>query len=140
MQVRAHYQWLRREGKIRRNKAGDVTYRGPLSPKTVQNVHICFRAALNDAVAADPPLLRKNVAIGCYTYSRRKQQPEMLAWTVEEGRTFLAFASTHQDHCLWHVAQMTGMRRGELLGLCRRDVDLEGARLHVRQQYTPDGT
>jgi integrase len=33
---------------------------------------------------------------------------------------------------------MTGMRRGEPLGLRNRDLDLPNARLHVRQQWTKD--
>jgi integrase len=145
-QFRTHYQFLLREGKIRRNKKGEVIYRGPLSRKTVQNIHICVRSALNDAVAAEPPLLRKNVAIGSYTYSRGKHRPEMLTWTVEEVRAFLAFAAEDFDHALWRTALMTGMRRGELLGLRRRDLMLNrvlsgkpAPALNVRQQYARNG-
>ena len=53
MQVRAHYAWLLKNGKMRRDKDGKVTFQGPLSPKTVSNVHIVFRSALNDAVNAE---------------------------------------------------------------------------------------
>jgi hypothetical protein len=60
-----------------------------MSPKTVQNVFIMHRVALNDAIAADPPLLRKNVAIGAYVYKPRKNRPEMLTWSDEEVWTFL---------------------------------------------------
>ena len=34
---------------------------------------------------------------------------------------------------VWRLAAMTGMRRGEILGLRWRDVDLDAARLSVRQ-------
>jgi integrase len=139
MQVEAHYSFLLKEGKVRRNKKGEVTYRGPLSRKTVLNVHIAFRSALNDAVAADPPLLRKNVVLNRFKYSRRKDRPEMLTWTVEELRAFLAFTAGDGDRVLWWVALMTGMRRGELLGLRRRDLLLARAQLNVRQQYARDG-
>lgn len=142
IQLRAHYSFLLHEGKIRRNSKDEVTYQGPLSPKTVQNVHICLRSALNDAVAADPPLTRKNVSIGAYTYNRRKHRPEMLTWTVEEVRAFLAFTAADADHVLWWLALMTGMRRGELLGLRRRDLQLArvidgqpAPAVNVRQQY-----
>jgi integrase len=145
-QVRAHYAWLLKQGKIRRNAKGEVTYQGPLSPKTVLNVHIAFRSALNDAVNADPPLLRKNVVLGAYTYNRRKNRPEMLTWTVEEVRAFLAYTTADPDHALWWTALMTGMRRGELLGLRRRDLVLErhvagrpAPALNVRQQYARGG-
>lgn len=142
MQFQAHYSWLLKQGKIRRNRAGEITFQGPLAPKTVQNVHTCVRSALNDAVAAEPPLLRKNVAIGCYTFNRRKHRKEMLTWTVEEVRAFLDFTAQDADHALWWTALMTGMRRGELLGLRHRDLLLDrvvdgqpAPALNVRQQY-----
>lgn len=142
MQIRGHLAWLGERGKIRRNSEGEITYQGPLSPKAVADVHVVLRAALNDAVAADPPLLRRNVAVGAYTYNRRKNRPEMLTWTVEEVRTFLDFTAQEPDHVLWWAALMTGMRRGELLGLRRRDLLLDrvvngqpAPALNVRQQY-----
>jgi len=51
----------------------------------------------------------------------------------------VAFAAQDRDLVLYHVAAATGMRRGELLGLRWRDVDLYGARLSVRQQFTRQG-
>jgi integrase len=146
MQFRAHYSWLTKHGKIRRSKEGEITYQGPLSRKSVQNVHIVVRAALNDAVAAEPPLLRKNVAIGCFTYSRRKDRPEMLTWAVEEMHAFLAFTAQEPDHTLYRLNLMTGMRRGEVLGLRHRDLLLDrviqgvaAPALNVRQQWARDG-
>jgi integrase len=53
--------------------------------------------------------------------------------------TFLAFTAQDRELGLYHVAAATGMRRGELLGLRWRDVDLDGVRLSVRQQYTRQG-
>ena len=40
---------------------------------------------------------------------------------------------------LWHVLAMTGMRRGEVCGLCWDDVDLEAGRLAVRRALIPHG-
>lgn len=133
-------------GKIRTTSDGEVTYQGPLSPKTVQNVFITLRAALNAAVAADPPLLRKNVALGTYRYSRRKNRPEMLNWSDSEVWAFLDYTARDADHALWRTALMTGMRRGEILGLRRRDLQLgrvlngkAAPALNVRQQYSRAG-
>lgn len=36
-------------------------------------------------------------------------------------------------YALWHLAAMTGMRRGELLGLRWQDIDLKSKRVAVRQ-------
>src|SRR5262245_16668152 len=63
----------------------------------------------------------------------------MKTWTVEEVQAFLAFTGADRDATLYRTALMTGMRRGELLGLRRRDLDLPRARLNVRQQWTKDG-
>jgi integrase len=58
----------------------------------------------------------------------------MDAWSADELRQFLASI----EHSDWYVpiylAANTGMRRGEVLGLTWRNVDLDGARLIVDQQ------
>jgi integrase len=40
-------------------------------------------------------------------------------------------------YALWRLAVTTGMRRGEVLGLTWRTLDLDGARLDVEQQLVP---
>ncbi len=55
-------------------------------------------------------------------------------WTVEEARTFLAAISDHRLYALFHLGLITGMRRGELLGLRWADVDLEHGAIAVVQQ------
>lgn len=56
------------------------------------------------------------------------------SWTVEEARKFLAANRDHRLHALFHVALVTGLRRGELLGLRWRDIDLERGTIEVAQQ------
>jgi integrase len=86
------------------------------------------------------------VAIGTYTYSRRTHRPEMLNWSDREVWTYLDFTAGDADHAMWRTALMTGMRRGELLGLRRRDLQLDrvlhnrpAPALNVRQQYSRAG-
>jgi integrase len=117
--------------------AGNARTGQGLSRKSVLNVHRCLHAALNDAVA--DALLRKNPADGAFTYAKSRERKEMLTWTVEEIERFQAFTRGVRESALYHVALATGMRRGELLGLRRRDLDLDSARLRVRQQWTKDG-
>jgi integrase len=106
--------------------------RGGLSPKTVRYIHGILRKALADAqrkgtvarnVAelADPPKLS----------ARRKRQ--MQVWAPEELRRFLELVEDHPLYVAFLLAANTGMRRGELLGLRWKDVDLEMARLSVQQ-------
>ncbi len=150
-EVAALYGHLLTEGRVRMRKDPEtgervVVAREGLSKKSVANVHICLRAALNDAVEADPPLLRRNPAVGAFSYSRTKNRPEMQTWSAEEMQAFLDFTAEDRDFALYRMALMTGMRRGELLGLRWRDLDLstvvdDAPRpcIRVRQQWTKDG-
>ena len=120
LQIRALYRKLAENG---------------LSEKTVHNVHVCLHKALQDAV--DDGLLRRNPAERAH--AKPKDRPEMKTWSADELAAFLTFTAQDRELVLYHVAAATGMRRGELLGLRWRDVDLNAARLSVKQQYTRQG-
>jgi integrase len=133
-----------RLGKVRLQSVDRLLIRGlyrklaesGLSEKTVHNVHICLHKALEDAVADG--LLRRNPAERAH--GMPKDRPEMKTWSADELAAFLAFTSQDRELVLYHLAAATGMRRGELLGLRWRDVDLDAARLVVRQQFTRQGS
>ena len=129
-QVNALYAKLAESGK-KNGKKG-------LSPTTVHHVHACLHKALKDAVrwghigrnpldAADPP--RK----------KGDGSREMRTWTKEQLKAFLDSVKDDRLHALWHTIAMTGMRRGEALGLRWSDVDLENGRLSVRRALIPSG-
>lgn len=77
--------------------------------------------------------------LGTFSYSKARERKEMLTWTVDEIERFETFAHTCREFAMYHTTLATGMRRGEVLGLRRRDLDLEASRLRVRQQWTKDG-
>ena len=52
-------------------------------------------------------------------------------WTWNELGAFLEAVSGHEHAALWHVAALTGMRRGELVALRWEDVDLETGTITV---------
>lgn len=102
------------------------------SPALIHRVHATLSSALTAAVreglvdanparGVTPP--RRDVFIGT-------------TWSLPQVRTFLA--TTHSDPwaVLWRLAIITGLRRGELLGLRWRDVDLDAALLQVRWTRT----
>ncbi|MDP9441691.1 MAG: site-specific integrase [Actinomycetota bacterium] len=108
---------------------------GGLSNRTVRYVHTILSAALADAVAKG--LLPRNPAQKATPPSAKSARaPEMAWWSPAELRGFLQFSAGHPLAPLFRVAGATGMRRGELLGLNWRDVDLDAARLTVRRQVT----
>jgi integrase len=57
----------------------------------------------------------------------------MKTWSGAELAQFLASVRGDPLYPLWHLAAMTGLRRGELLGLKRCDVDLSRKLLVIRQ-------
>lgn len=110
----------------RRNGAG-----GGLSPRSVRIIHGMLRKALADACRkgtlvrnvadlADPP---KPSAYG---------NKEMRSWTPAQLRQFLEEIDGHRLAPAFFLAANTGMRRGEVLGLRWDDVDLDAARISVR--------
>lgn len=104
----------------------------PLKPKTVRNVHVTIHKALSDAVRwgrltrnvadlADPPKVGRT---------------ERATWTAQQLRAFLESTKTDRLGPIWRLFATTGMRRGEVLGLRRSDVDLAGPRLTIVQTVT----
>jgi integrase len=99
------------------------------SAKTVANVHAVLHRALADAVRDG--LVDRNVA--SLVSPPRAERPEMSTWTVTELKQFLRSVEGHRLYSAFVVLATTGMRRGEVLGLQRVDVDLDRAELSVRR-------
>lgn len=59
-------------------------------------------------------------------------RPEMQTWTPEQVATFLDASQVHRLHAAFYLSLMTGMRRGEVLGLKWEDIDFTRSRLTVR--------
>jgi len=78
------------------------------------------RLARNPVVLTQPP--------------RRDRVHKKLGWTLEEARTFLDSVSDHRLAAAFHLCLVTGLRRGEVLGLRWSDVDLKRRQLQVAQQ------
>jgi integrase len=105
--------------------------RGPLSPKTVSYIHTIVHKALADAV--DAGVLPRNVAERPKPPRPNRQGGRGIqSWRPEELSRFLAHVRGTRLEAAWRLAAMTGMRRGEILGLRWADVDLDRARLSVR--------
>jgi integrase len=103
---------------------------GPLSPSTVNAVHVVLHRALKDGVRKG--LVLRNVAD--FADPPRPVKPEIECWTREEARAFLEALRENRLYAAYHLALASGMRRGELLGLRWADVDLDKGMISVRQQ------
>lgn len=111
---------------------GSRTREGGLSAKTVRYIHTTISKILGDAV--DLGMVARNVAATARPPKLRAAGPHQIRfWTPEELSAFLHSVRDDHLYALWHLAAMTGMRRGELLGLRWQDIDERGQRLSVRQ-------
>ena len=126
--LNALYAKLALEGK-RDGKSG-------LSPASVHHVHACAHRAFKDAVRWNR-LLRNPADVADPPQVKGTGNREMKTWEAGQLKGFLEV--THDDplNSLWHVLAMTGMRRGEGLGLRWEDVDFEAGRLAVRRSLVP---
>lgn len=105
--------------------------RGPLAPKTVRYIHTTIHKALADAV--DAGVIGSNVAERAKPPRPSRVRAQRIeCWEPEELAAFLAAVRGDRLEAAWRLAAMTGMRRGEVLGLQWADVDLDGARISIR--------
>lgn len=75
-------------------------------------------------------LLARNVAE--VIHAPRKQKAEMQVWTAAQVAQFLRVAAGHRLYAAFFLTILTGMRRGEVLGLQWKNIDWERKRLKVR--------
>lgn len=120
-------------------KSGRTDGEGGLSPRTVRYVATILRRALSDAVRQK--LVVRNVSdLADAPSARSTRAPERDVWEASDLRRFLDETRGERLGVLFRVLAMTGMRRGEALGLRWRDVDLEAARASiVRTVVTVNG-
>ena len=128
----ALYRELEESG--HRNHKGERTGK-PLSARTVRGVATMLGAALGAALDDEVPLLTRNPAVKAKPPTAKEADaPEMHPWTAEQLRRFLEWARDHSRmYPAWYVLAYTGMRRGELLALRWRDVDLDAATISIRR-------
>jgi integrase len=106
-----------------------------LSPSSVRRIHATLRSALNDAVRRR--VIPYNPAALAELEPTRR--PKVRPWEPEELGAFLDHAAGHRLGVLFEVLAMTGLRRGEVVGLRWGDVSLEKRVLWVRQAVVQVG-
>src|SRR5215475_7456712 len=101
----------------------------PLAVATVTHLHAVLRKAFRDAVIVDE-LIGSNPVERAKRPRAQAQEPGTV-WTIAQLREFLATAQQHRLFAFFHVAAYTGARRGELLNLRWKDIDLDGKNITI---------
>lgn len=125
------YASLLREGRKKRSPGEKGDVKG-LAPKTVHNIHVMLNKALSDA-ARKGTVVRNVVALADPPSLQARKRAEIKAWDIDQLVRFLDEIASHRLSPAFFLAAHTGMRRGELLGLRWRDLDLDANRVAVRQ-------
>jgi integrase len=105
-----------------------------LSVRTVRYVHTIVHRVFRDAIewnrlsrnpadAARPPRAK----------DAKEAAPEMRTWTGQQLGAFLRWIADDRYGPAFHFAATTGMRRGEILGLCWGDIDLDAGKVTVQR-------
>ena len=120
------YAQLKSNGRLIRR---DI-YGPGLSNSVIRSIHAHCRAALEKAVTEK--LIRQNPAIGCKLPP--KKTPEVKILTPEAMQKLLYQAQIEEFYEMFVLDLATGLRRGEIVGLQWKDIDLENGTLSVTRQ------
>ncbi len=85
----------------------------PVGPETLRRIHATCQSALNTAVKRG--LLRRNPT--ATVELARMQRPRRTTWNERDAATFLTAIVEDPLHPLYRMLLITGLRRGEALGL-----------------------
>jgi integrase len=107
-----------------------------LAANTVLMLHMVLHRALKQAMRWN--LIARNVTEA--VDPPRPGRSEYTTWSAAQAARFLAAAERDEYAALWRLAILTGMRRGELLGVKWEDLDLDRGTLAVQRTISRTAT
>lgn len=111
-------------------ESGRIDGKGGLSKQTVLHMHRVLKRALSQAVKWG--LLSRNPCDAVDNIPKPNKK-ERLTFTTEETLSLLEQLEGNRLQLPVLLAVTTGMRRGEILGLRWKDINLDKKRLYIRQ-------
>ena len=104
----------------------------PLSPRSVQYVHVLLHRLYRDAIRWDR-LIRNPCDSADPPRAGSGHRATMRTWTAPQVGQFLEATADDRWSAAWWLLAMTGMRSGEVLGLAWDAVDLDASVVSVRR-------
>ena len=106
-----------------------------VSDRMVRSCHALCRSSLEKAV--EEGLITRNPSIGCKLPPKKNGEMKVLTQTEIVRLLNQAYDEGYYEMFLLELT--TGMRRGEILGLKWRDLNLETGELNIKRQLTTKG-
>ncbi len=128
LDLQKFYKYLLEDGRIQRKESEKQS--NGLSAKTVRNIHQVIMSALE--VAKSQEIIIKNPAEKCSL--PKKEHREMKTLNQEDLQKFFESAKKENMYELFYIDIITGLRRGELLGLKWKDIDFKSRVISVKRQ------
>lgn len=110
-------------------KNGRLDGKGGLAPRTIRLIHAVIYSALKQAKAEH--LVRDNVAEGVKLPPKKKAEMKTLA--PEQITQYLTAIKSDRLYAAFALESVTGMRRGEILGLRWQDIDFKNSLCSIKQ-------
>lgn len=111
------------------NLINDKMDGGNLSTRSIKYIHVVLNNALQQAIKEQ--LIKFNPAVAVKLPKQEKKEVEAL--TVEQVKAFMEMARQTRHYTAYLVELSTGLRRGELLALKWKNIDLEEGTLQVKE-------
>lgn len=100
-----------------------------LSSEYIKKMYNILHGSFEKAVVWG--LIQKNIVSAAEP--PRSESKDINTWNIEQASSFLEHTKGEFFHIAYVIAIYTGMRKGEILGLRWKDIDMEASRLSIRQ-------
>lgn len=118
---------------------GRIDGKGGLQRRSVGNIHMLIRLIFRDARSAG--IVKRNPTADAHPPKRNeRKRAVMRAWTTDELAAFLQACAGEHLQAAFHLAALTGMRRGEIAALRWPNFDPSRAQVFVAESRTRVGT
>ena len=115
--------------KVKNEKGEMVQRQGGLAPKSVRYIHGIINTSIEQAIKEHKLVVNPAKA----TKLPRNPKKEMKTLSVDDVTKFLTHAKKYRYYTAYLLDLATGLRRGELLALRWKDIDLDNGTININR-------